>query len=143
VIVGVDNVEESGRVVRAGVFLAASLRRPLLLVHVRRRVMPVADSYLPVGADLALTDDVTAALDQELADGLRAAGDLDRSEWQLVCTYGDAAAELVRIATDKDAACVVVGHRHSGFGELLHRITSGSVSRAVLASHKFPVLIVP
>ena len=56
---------------------------------------------------------------------------------------GEAAAEIIRIAEDRDAACVVVGKRHNGFAEFLHRIASGSVSRAVVAPQKFPVLVVP
>ena len=58
-------------------------------------------------------------------------------------SYGEAAAELIRISQDKDAALVVVGKRHSGFGEFLHRIASGSVSRAIVAAQKCPVMVVP
>ena len=63
--------------------------------------------------------------------------------WELLSTTGEAGAELVRIAEDRDAACVVVGKRHAGFSDFLHRIASGSVSRAVVARQKFPVLVVP
>jgi len=143
VIVGVESADTAGRTVRAAVFLARSLDRAVLVVHIRRRVMPVAEGYLPVGEDLQMSAEVEKALNDELASGLQAAGDLAGVDWKLLCGYGEAAVELVRIADDKDAACVVVGKRASGVSELLHRITSGSVSRAVVASHKFPVLVVP
>jgi len=61
----------------------------------------------------------------------------------LISVTGDTAGELIRIAADRNAACVVVGKRHRGFAEFVHRLASGSVSRAVVASQKFPVLIVP
>jgi len=143
VIVGVESPDVAGRPVRAAVFLSRSLDRPLLIVHIRRRVMPVAEGYLPVGEDLQMSPEVEKALNDDLAQGLRDSGDLTGVEWQLYCGYREAAVELVRIADDKDAACVVVGKRTSGISELLHRITSGSVSRAVVAAHKFPVLVVP
>jgi len=143
VIVGVEAAQTAGRQLRAAVFLARSLDRPLLVVHIRRRVMPVAEGYLPVGDDLQMSPEIEKALNDDLAKGLHNSGDLAGIDWQLFCGYGEAAVELVRIADDKDAACVVVGKRTSGVSELLHRITSGSVSRAVVAAHKFPVLVVP
>ena len=75
--------------------------------------------------------------------GLSASGDLDGVTWELVSTSGEAVAELVRIADERDAACVVVGKRHTGFSDFLHRIASGSVSRALVARQKLPVLVGP
>ena len=143
VVVGVDAVETAGRPLRAGAFLARCLDRPVLLVHVRRRLMPLAEGYLPVGDDLQLADEVERELDEKMAAELAASGDLDGLEWQLLSSYGEAAVELIRIAQDRDAAVVVVGKRHTGFAEFVHRITSGSVSRAILAAQKCPVLVVP
>ena len=143
VIVGIESVQTAGRQLRGAVFLARCLDRPLLVVHIRRRVMPVAEGYLPVGEDLQMSPEVEQALNDDLAQGSAGSGDLAGVDWQLYCGYGEAAVELVRIADDKDAACVVVGKRTSGISELLHRITSGSVSRAVVAAHKFPVMVFP
>lgn len=143
VVIGIDAAETSGRPIRAAAFLARCLDRKVMLVHVRRRLMPLAEGYLPVGEDLQLSAEVERELDREMTAALTDSGDLSGVDWDLVSSYGEAAAELIRIADEHDAACVVVGKRHSGFGELIHRITSGSVSRAVVASQKFPVLVVP
>jgi nucleotide-binding universal stress UspA family protein len=143
VVVGIDAAETCGRPLRAAAFLAKCLDRPVLLVHVRRRLMPLAEGYLPVGEDLQLSSEVERELDEDLVARLTASGDLDGVEWQLLSSYGEAAAELIRISQEKDAALVVVGKRHSGFGEFLHRIASGSVSRAIVAAQKCPVMVVP
>jgi nucleotide-binding universal stress UspA family protein len=143
VVVGIDNAENSGRPLRAAAFLAECLGRDVVLVHVRRRLMPLAEGYLPVGEDLQLSAEVEKELDDELMEQITASGDLDGVQWQLVSSYGEAATELIRIAQDRDAALVVVGKRHSGFAEFLHRITSGSVSRAIVAAQKCPVMVVP
>ncbi len=143
VVVGVDAAEYCGRPIRAAVFLARCLDRQVLLIHVRRRVMPLVEGFVPMQEDMAMSEASEKAMEAELADALVASGDLTDVEWELVSTYGEAATEIIRIAHDRDAACVVVGKKHTGFAELLHRIASGSVSRAVVASQKFPVMVVP
>jgi nucleotide-binding universal stress UspA family protein len=143
VVVGIDNAEACGRPLRAAAFLAECLGRDVVLVHVRRRMMPLAEGYLPVGQDLQLSAEVENELDDELREQIAASGDLDGVRWQLVSSYGEAATELIRIAQDRDAAVLVVGKRHSGFAEFLHRIASGSVSRAIVAAQKCPVMVVP
>ncbi len=105
--------------------------------------MPLAEGYLPVGEDLQLSGEVEKELDDELVAAITSSGDLEGVEWQLLSSYGEAASELIRIAAERDAACVVVGKRHSGFSEFLHRLTSGSVSRAVVSAQKCPVMVVP
>ncbi len=142
IIAGVDDAVACGRPLRAAVFLSKSTGRPLLLVHVRRRAMPMVEGYVPLPEEVA-NDEAEDAVEAELVRSLNASGDLVDVTWELVSTTGDAGAELVRIAEERDAACVVVGKRHTGFAEFLHRVASGSVSRAILARQKFPVLIVP
>jgi nucleotide-binding universal stress UspA family protein len=143
VVAGVDDATACGRPLRAAAFLAAATGRPLLLVHVRRRAMPMVEGYVPIPEEIGASDEAEDAVEAELVRTLSASGDLDGVTWELLSTTGEAGAELVRIAEDRDAACVVVGKRHSGFGDFLHRIASGSVSRAVVARQKFPVLVVP
>lgn len=143
VVAGVDDATACGRPLRAAAFLAAATGRPLLLVHVRRRAMPMVEGYVPIPEEIGVSDEAEDAVEAELVRTLSASGDLDGVSWELLSTTGEAGAELVRIAEDRDAACVVVGKRHSGFGDFLHRIASGSVSRAVVARQKFPVLVVP
>lgn len=143
VVVGVDDVAACGRPLRAAVFLARSLGRPVLAVHVRRRAVPLVEGYVPIPEELELDEGAEDALEASLSADLTASGELTGVSWELVSTSGDAAAELIRIADERDAACLVVGKRHSGFAEFLHRIASGSVSRAVVASQKFPVMVVP
>lgn len=142
IVAGVDDAVACGRPLRAAVFLSRATGRSLLLVHVRRRAMPMVEGYVPLPEETA-NDEAEDAVEAELVRALNASGDLDEVTWELISTTGDAGAELVRIAEERDAACVVVGKRHTGFAEFLHRVASGSVSRAILARQKFPVLIVP
>jgi len=143
IVAGVDDAIACGRPLRAAVFLSRATGRPLLLVHVRRRAMPMVEGYVPLPEEMGANDEAEDAVEAELVRALNDSGDLADVTWELVSTTGDAGAELVRIAEERDAACVVVGKRHTGFADFLHRIASGSVSRAVVARQKFPVLVVP
>lgn len=143
IVAGVDDAKLCARPLRAAVFLARATGKPLVLVHVRRRAMPMVEGYVPIPEEIGANDEAENAVEAELVAELTASGDLDGVSWELLSTTGEAGAELVRIADERDAACVVVGKRHTGFADVLHRIASGSVSRAVVARHKFPVLVVP
>jgi len=143
IVAGVDDAVACGRALRAAAFLALATGKPLLLVHVRRRAMPMVEGYVPIPEEIGANDQAENEVESELVAALTNSGDLTGVTWELVSTTGEAGAELVRIAEDRDAACVVVGKRHTGFSDLLHRIASGSVSRAVVARQKFPVLVVP
>jgi nucleotide-binding universal stress UspA family protein len=142
-VVGVDDVSACGRPLRAAVFLSRALGRPMVAVHVRRRAVPLVEGYVPIPEDVQLDDSAEEAIEAALSADLAASGELDGVSWELVSSSGDAAAELMRIAEARDAACLVVGKRHSGFAQFLHRIASGSVSHAVVSSQKLPVLVVP
>lgn len=143
VIVGIDDVAECGRPLRAAVFLARSLGRPILIVHVRRRAVPLVEGYVPIPEEVELDDSAEEEIERRLSTDLASSGELVDLSWELVSTSGDAAAELIRIADERDSACLVVGKRHRGFAQFLHRMASGSVSRAVISSQKFPVMVVP
>jgi nucleotide-binding universal stress UspA family protein len=143
VIAGVDDATACGRPIRAAAFLAQVMGKPLLLVHVRRRALPMVEGYVPIPEEVGANDAAEDAVEAALVRDLTGSGDLAGVHWELVSTTGEAGAELVRIAEERDAACVVVGKRHAGFSDFLHRIASGSVSRAVVARQKFPVLVVP
>ena len=143
VVIGVDSASTCGRPLRAAAFLSRALCRPLLLVHVRRRSMPMVEGYVPIPEELGIDDTAEHAIEEGLRSMLTTGGDLDGVDWELISVTGEAAGELIRVATDRDAACVVVGKRHKGFAEFVHRMASGSVSRAVVATQKFPVLVVP
>ncbi|MDQ2738905.1 MAG: universal stress protein, partial [Actinomycetota bacterium] len=93
--------------------------------------------------EMGVQDAAESVVEQRLREHLVTGGELEGIDWQLISVTGDTAGELIRIAADRNAACVVVGKRHRGFAEFVHRLASGSVSRAVVASQKFPVLIVP
>lgn len=143
VVVGVDDVPACSRPLRAAVFLARSLGRPVVAVHVRRRAVPLVEGYVPIPEEVELDENAEDAVEAALSADLAASGEMTNVSWELVSTSGDAAAELIRIADERDAACLVVGKRHSGFAQFLHRIASGSVSHAVVSSQKFPVMVVP
>ena len=143
VVIGVDSATTCGRPLRAAVFLARALGRPLLLVHVRRRNMPMVEGYVPIPEEMGINEVAEDAVEDGLRAMLASGGDLDGVNWELMSVTGEAAGEIIRVAQTKNAACVVVGKRHRGFAEFLHRMAAGSVSRAVVATQKFPVLIVP
>jgi nucleotide-binding universal stress UspA family protein len=141
-IVGVDDPVACGRPLRAAVFLARAAGRPVLLVHVRKRSLPMVEGYVPL-PDEASDTAAENEIERKLTDTLSASPDLQGVAWELVSVTGDAANELLRLAADRDAACIVVGRRHKGFADVIHRIAEGSVSRAVLAAQQCPVLVVP
>jgi len=143
VVIGVDAVTTCGRPLRAAAFLSRALGRPMLLIHVRRRAMPMVEGYVPIPEEMGVNDDAEEAIERDLRAMLASGGDLDGIDWELISVTGEAAGEIIRVAQERDAACVVVGKRHKGFAEFLHRMASGSVSRAVVATQKFPVLVVP
>ncbi len=143
VVIGVDDVTTCGRPLRAAAFLSRALCRPLLLIHVRRRNMPMVEGYVPIPEEMGVNDQAEDAIESGLRAMLVSGGDLEGIDWELISVTGEAAGEIIRVAQERDAACVVVGKRHKGFAEFVHRIASGSVSRAVVATQKFPVLVVP
>lgn len=103
----------------------------------------MVEGYVPIPEEMVTNDTAEEAIEQDLRSLLVSGGELDGVDWELISVTGEAASEIIRIAEQKDAACVVVGKRHRGFAEFVHRLASGSVSRAVMASQKFPVLVVP
>ncbi|RIJ76665.1 universal stress protein [Nakamurella silvestris] len=143
VIVGVDDVPACGRPLRAAVFLARSLGRSLVVLHVEKRVLPMVEGYVPMQDETLLNGESEAAIDADLRAALIDCGDVDGVDWELQTVTGEPSVELLRIAEEIDAACVVVGKKHKGFADFLHRMASGSVSRSVVAAQKFPVLVVP
>jgi len=143
VVIGVDEFATCGRPLRAAVFMSRALGRDLLLVHVRRRAMPMVEGYVPIPEEMGVNDRAEEAVEAELTDSLRSSPDLAGVPWQLISATGEAAAEIIRVAVERQAALVVIGKKHKGFAEFLHRIASGSVSRAVVSAQKVPVLVVP
>ena len=103
----------------------------------------MVEGYVPIPEELGVNDDAEDTIERGLRAMLTSGHDLDGIDWELISVTGEAAGEIIRLAADRDAACVVVGKRHKGFAEFLHRMASGSVSRAVVATQKFPVLVVP
>lgn len=103
----------------------------------------MVEGYVPIPEEMGSADAAEEAIEAGLRAVLMSGGELTGVDWELISVTGEAASELIRVAEEKDAACVVVGKRHKGFAEFLHRMASGSVSRAVMASQKFPVLVVP
>jgi len=103
----------------------------------------MVEGYVPVPDDLVVDRSAQDEIEVHLRLLLTSGGELDGVDWELISVTGEAATELIRVAESREAACVVVGKRHKGFAEFVHRLASGSVSRAVMASSKFPVLVVP
>src|ERR1700712_5479207 len=115
VVIGIDDVATCGRPLRAAAFLSRALCRPLLLVHVRRRSMPMVEGYVPIPEELGVDDVAEQAIEEGLRTMLVSGGELEGVDWELISVTGEASGELIRIATARDAACVVVGKRPRGF----------------------------
>ena len=75
-MVGVDDVALCGRPLRAAVFLSRSLGRPLVLVHVRRRGVPMVEGYVPDPGGDPVDDEAENAIEAELSADLASSGDL-------------------------------------------------------------------
>src|SRR6195952_2766491 len=138
VVIGIDDVATCGRPLRAAAFLSRALCRPMLLVHVRRRNMPMVEGYVPIPEELGVNDDAEDAIERGLRAMLTAGHDLDGIDWELISVTGEGAGGVLRLAPGRDAACVGGGKGHKGFAEFLPRMASGSVSRAVVATENFP-----
>src|SRR5699024_1641785 len=95
VVVGVDDVATCGRPLRAAVFLARSLDRPIVAVHVRRRAVPLVEGYVPIPEEVELDDTAEEELERELSADLASSGEMADLSWELISTSGDAAAELI------------------------------------------------
>lgn len=143
VVVGVNDVGGCGRPLRAAVFLARALGASVVVVHVRRRAVPLVEGYVPIPDEVHVDEAAEQLLEEALSADLLSSGEMAEVTWELVSTSGDAAAEILRIAEERDAACLVVGKRHSGMAQFFHRLASGSVSHAVVSAQKFPTLVVP
>ena len=103
----------------------------------------MVEGYVPIPEEMGVNNAAEESIEAGLRAMLISGGELEGVDWELISVTGEAAGEIIKVAQARDAACVVVGKRHKGFSEFVHRIASGSVSRAVLATHKFPVLVVP
>jgi len=113
------------------------------LVHVRRRIMPAIVDYMPIHEQLGAAEAAEDAVEARIHTRLATTGLLDGVRWELRCPTGQLTKAMVKVASECDAACVVVGKRPRGLTELVRRIVGGSVAGALIAAHEFPVLIVP
>ena len=84
IVAGVDDAVACGRPLRAAVFLSRATGRSLLLVHVRRRAMPMVEGYVPIPEEIGVNDEAEDAVEAELVRALSASGDLDGVTWELV-----------------------------------------------------------
>ena len=74
IVAGVDDAIACGRPLRAAAFLALATGKPLLLVHVRRRAMPMVEGYVPIPEEIGANDEAENEVESELvarADVLR------------------------------------------------------------------------
>jgi nucleotide-binding universal stress UspA family protein len=128
--------------VRTKQLLDASVQLTLLTV-VPPPVMPVAAPVTGIeAAPIATpeaTEELTEAYREEAQDSLERtaralSGDVERRT-----EFGDAAAEICRVAEDDGFDLIVVGSHGSGF---MKRVLMGSVSQHLLHHAPCPVLVV-
>jgi nucleotide-binding universal stress UspA family protein len=81
IVAGVDDAIACGRPLRAAVFLSRATGRSLLLVHVRRRAMPMVEGYVPIPEEIGVNDEAVDAVVAELVRALSASGDLEGVTW--------------------------------------------------------------
>ena len=90
IVAGVDDATACGRPLRAAAFLAAATGRPLLLVHVRRRAMPMVEGYVPIPEEVGISEEAEDAVEAELIRALTESGDLAGVTWELLSATGEA-----------------------------------------------------
>ncbi len=139
--VGVDGSEHSRRAVTQAAALAGRIGAKLLLVHVISW-----SAYTPLSVEEALRRPVEKQEEERighekvldpLAAAAREAGVADVDTY---LTWGHPAAEIVRIAREREAEMIVVARRgHSTLVDLV----LGSVANAVAHMADRPVLLVP
>src|SRR6478735_2482559 len=89
IVAGVDDATACGRPLRAAAFLALATGKPLLLVHVRRRAMPMVEGYVPIPEEIGANDEAENQVESELIAALTTSGDLAGVTWELVSTTGE------------------------------------------------------
>ncbi len=105
--------------------------------------MPAIVDYMPIPEHLGAAEAAEDAVEARIYIALASMELLEGARWELRCPTGQPAKAIVKVASECDAALVVVGKRPNSFIELLRRTAAGSVARAVVAAQEFPVLIVP
>ena len=137
ILVGVDDSVTANRAAAYAAGLARRQRARLIVVY----VAPMAgmEAATPVGASIIVAE--TEAHD-EVAESLRARAEQMRQELGLSVTfikaYGDAYAEIRRIAGETRADAIVVGASMKAGHKLI-----GSLAVRLVRAGKWPVTVVP
>ena len=137
IVVAIDGKEDSLPAYRWAHGLAHRAQRELLLVH----VVPMPEGW---GIGVA-NKEVLAKVVRELEiEGRRKLEAWTRAHGvfghEAVIAHGNVVSELHEIATDRDAACIVLGSRRLG---ALGRWFSGSTGTDLAAASVAPVVVVP
>jgi nucleotide-binding universal stress UspA family protein len=135
-VVGVDGSSGGFDALRTAADLAAATGASLAAVYVARLPVSMFAAATPSAAEL------TAAVD-EAADHAHVECELLLAgrgvPWSFESRMGDPATELLHVADDRDAVCIIVGHR----GRRLSRILTGSVTDRLIRDGRRAVLVVP
>ncbi|WP_024793718.1 universal stress protein [Tomitella biformata] len=136
-VVGYDRHPASRSALAFAADLAGRLDAGLHVVHV------VDDEDVPVDPD---SDDLEAATAGR-AEWARAAADAQLAEfagaWTYYSRHGRPAVVLAQIATDTDAAMIVLGVPRKGLMAMMERLLGESVSAAEVRLAGRPVVLVP
>lgn len=134
-VVGLDGSPGGDRALAAATAIAAAGYR-LVAVHVTHIPAAVAATTAGAGAFAVTADEIADHC--HLACELALAG--TAVPWSFEVRHGDPATELLRAASDHDAAWIVIGrHGH----RRLARLVLGSVTNQLVEHADRPVLVVP
>ncbi len=96
---------------------------------------------MPIDPDLA--DVGVGIFDPELLTAISEVMEDRPVRWSARVLAGGAAQELARLATELDAAMIVVGTREAGFKGIVHEFFTGSVAVELAHRQHRPVVVVP
>jgi nucleotide-binding universal stress UspA family protein len=79
----------------------------------------------------------------QLAQAMLVQGGIAISRLETLVREGAPAEELVKVATERQVACIVLGYRGSALRQRVRRLLLGSIAAQVLCRAPCPVLLVP
>ena len=120
--------------------LARQMKARLVCLHVVERAMPTV-GYAPV-AEALPTIDLSLQLEESATRELPKLGAREECaglDVEEVLVHGDASAEIVRVAKERDIDLIVISsHGRTGWGRMLF----GSTAESVVRHAHCPVLVV-
>lgn len=139
ILVPTDFSEHAGRAFDYGAELAGLYRAPMVLAHVYATPLLYTAGEPIAAAPPPDVDDIRAELDASLQVLVQRGLAAGAPEVHIAVTGGDAAHEIVHVASERGCDLIVMGtHGRTGFKRLL----LGSVAEKVVRLAECPVLTI-